>query len=248
MPTGELFMEDKKTVSYFDENLILYENWRFDPAIKFINQNANEDSSLIDIGCGIGNVLKYISDTTHLKNLNGIDVSPQCLQETREKIKCTTHLGSILDNHFIDNIKGNYDFVVLGAVLHHLVGSTRRASRRMAIWGIQNSLRLLKEGGHLIILEPTFSPSFMMAVVFWIKKIITKITPKRIEFFAELNNIGAPVVSFYTNDQLGQMINDAGDSKIVETASHARTITKLMRIALIRESAETTFIIQKTSN
>ena len=85
----------------------------------------------------------------------GLDVSARCLEQTRERVDAETFLGSVLDRELVDSIGPKYDFAVVAAVLHHLIGDSRRESREHAKLAVANSKRLLKPGGHLIIHEPS---------------------------------------------------------------------------------------------
>ena len=54
------------------------------------------------------------------------------LAKVEERLGCETHLASILDTARADEIGPRFDFAIVAAVLHHLIGSTRRDSRRLA--------------------------------------------------------------------------------------------------------------------
>jgi hypothetical protein len=51
-------LADPKTVAYFDANVPEYSVKRLDHAAGFVRERVNGDSSLIDIGCGVGNTLE----------------------------------------------------------------------------------------------------------------------------------------------------------------------------------------------
>lgn len=238
-------MEEERTIAYFDANMPEYSVGRMDYALKAINHYLQKDGSLVDIGCGTGNILELIRDETGLQDLCGIDVSQNCLLKARERVECDIFLGSILDNSFVERISRKFDFALLGAVLHHLVGRTRRESMNYASLAISNSLRLLKNGGYLIILEPVFYPAFAMEVVFYIKKLTTSVTSGRIQILGTWNNIGAPVVSYYTNEQLVAMIECTGRCQIVEMECKDLRINPLWRLALITRRTDTTIVARK---
>ena len=237
-------MKDHKTIAYFDCNTPEYGPTRLKYAVTVINRHCQKNSSLVDIGCGTGNTLEYLRTKTKLGNLCGIDVSQNCLSKCKETVGCDTFLGSILDSNFVERIQRTFDFVLLSAVLHHLIGKTRKKSKSYASLAIMNSLTLLKDKGYLIITEPTFYPSIAMDVLFYIKKFTTMMTSRRILILGKKCNIGAPIVSFYTNEQLMEMICRTKHCQIVETITIEGKIAFLWRFALITRRTSTTIVVR----
>lgn len=213
-------------------------------ALKFITEHCRVNSSLVDIGCGTGNILKYIKDHTHIEHLYGIDISENYLEKTQENVGCQTLQGSILDDDFAESISNKFDFAILAAVLHHLVGKTRKQSRINASIAISNALKVLKPGGHLLIWEPVFYPEFMMDAVFYAKRFMTKFTSRRIQILGRLNNIGAPVVSYFTSEQLEGLFADISGCHIADKWIKEKKPTALMRLAGITRRADITLILR----
>ncbi|MCH7776950.1 MAG: hypothetical protein IH878_10485 [Gemmatimonadetes bacterium] len=117
----------------------------------------------------------------------------------------------------------------MGAVLHHLIGRTRWSSAAYARQCLANCMTLLKPGGHLLLFEPTIGPRFAMASAFWIKKVVTRLTDRRIDLAGCWINIGQPVVSYYTEKQLMQFIDGLRDTTVVGS-----TVVDESRFAIIR--------------
>jgi SAM-dependent methyltransferase len=107
-------------------------------------------------------------------------------------------------------IKKKYDVIIIMAVLHHLIGKSRKESKKLAEKAISNCLKILKKDGSLIIFEPVFSNYLMMDILFYLKKIFSKISNKRITLFGHWNNIGAPVVSYFSQKSLIKTIKQNG--------------------------------------
>jgi len=123
-------------------------------------------------------------------------------------------LGSILDEKITDIVNEKYDFVIIGAVLHHLVGKNRKISKENVKLAISNALKILKTGGHLIILEPIFEPKISMDTLFYIKKFVISITNKRVPIFNYWFNIKAPLVSYLTEKELLKILKVFEEVKI----------------------------------
>ncbi|MGA1871160.1 MAG: class I SAM-dependent methyltransferase [bacterium] len=237
---------DKKTVEYFDRYTPRYCPGRFNFAIRFINLHAHKKSTLVDIGCGGGDIIEYVKNNTSIWNVSGMDISPNYLAQVKKRFDCDIFLGSVLDGSFIRSIQKKFDFVLMGAVLHHLVGNTRTQSKRNAESAVRNAFTLVKEGGWLIIVEPVFYPSVTMTILFYLKRFITKVTSKRVYIFDTWNNnIGAPVVSYYTNEELDGMIKCANISNIVVKHMKDETISILWRAGGIKRKTETTIVAQR---
>lgn len=237
-------IDDQKTREYFNVHLTEYPLDRMEFALSTVMKFARPDSSLVDIGCGTGNLLEHVKVATPLKSLFGIDNSVNYLLKTRERVPCTTYQGSILDRDFIETIPDRFDFAVLGAVLHHLIGRTRRRSRKLAMTALHNSLSLLKPGGILIIVEPVFYPAIMMDALFYLKKILSWIIPGRIEL-RHGHNIGAPVVSYFTNEQLIRMIGALEGASLIDSEIREKRIGSFP--ASILRRTNTTLVIRKNT-
>lgn len=236
---------DAGTEAYFDTWTPEYDAARFASAAEWIRRLAGEESTLVDVGCGSGNVLAYLREATGVRRLAGIDVSPRYLEQARERVGCETHLGSILDAGLVEKLGGRFDFAVLGAVLHHLVGRTRRASHERARLALANALSLVSPGGHVIVLEPVFYPPWMMDLVFYVKTIAVKLTSRRLELHDQWNNLGAPVVSYYTNEELQRMVKDDPRAEVLELRSVPAYLSSLQRAAFIRRREDTTLVIRR---
>ena len=233
------------TEAYFDTWTPEYDAARFAPAAEWIRRLAGEESTLVDVGCGSGNVLAYLREATGLRRLAGIDVSPRYLEQARERVGCETHLGSILDASLVEKLGGCFDFAVLGAVLHHLVGRTRRASRERARLALAHAVSLVRPGGHVIVHEPVFYPPWTMDLVFYAKAIAAKLTSRRLELFDQWNNLGAPVVSYYTNEELRQMVTDDPRADLLDLRSVPAYLSSLQRAAFIRRREDTTLVVRR---
>lgn len=208
-------MNDQQTHDYFDEFTPHFNPERFAFAIDYLKRNATSEKTLIDVGCGDGATLQLIKDNTPLQRLVGLDISENYLRKANELVGCNTIKGSILDNIALAEHWGKYDYCTLGAVIHHMIGKNRKESFHHMKSCLENSVRLLIPGGSLIIFEPTYSPSMAMDLVFWIKKIVGSFANKRIQISKRWANIGQPVVSYYTPEQLVSYIEGINDAQIL---------------------------------
>jgi 2-polyprenyl-3-methyl-5-hydroxy-6-metoxy-1,4-benzoquinol methylase len=238
---------DRETVEYFNKEAPEYSLGRFEYAIRFIQSHGDENSSFLDVGCGVGNILELVRNQTSVSEVAGIDVAETVLAKARERLGCDTYLGSIVDSESIESIPKQYDFVLIASVVHHLVGDTRGLSVRNAQVAVTNTLKLTKPGGYVILYEPGIYPEWTGAALFQTKRLVTKFTTKRVQLLDKWNNIGAPVISYYTDEQLQRMIGELPDVRIVDVHVEDAHVNFLWRVAGIRRRINTTIIIQDSS-
>lgn len=238
---------DRDTVEYFNKETPEYSLGRFEFALQFVRSHAEEHSSFLDIGCGVGNILELIREQTQVNEVAGLDVAETVLAKARDRLGCDTFLGSILESGIADAITKRYDFVMIASVIHHLVADSRALSIRNARTAVKHALELAKPGGHVILYEPGIYPEWTGAALFHTKRIVTRFTSQRVQLFGKWNNIGAPVISYYTDQQLGRMVEAIPGARFVEVNVEDARVNLLWRLAGIRRRINTTIVIQKSS-
>jgi SAM-dependent methyltransferase len=227
---------DADTVAYFDSHVPDYDPGRLEITATYLREHASAGSTLIDLGCGVGNTLAFLAEETPIKTFTALDVSQNCLDQTKALVECTPVLGSAVDPAVADGLRDSFDFAVLSAVLHHLVGPTRKQSRQNAVDAVRNALTMLKPDGTLIIHEPVFEPKLAMDAVFWAKRGLSRVSGnRRVPILGYWGNLGAPVVSYYSDDELGRLIAE-GRGRIVEHHKELETLDGVMDKLLDRAS------------
>ena len=213
---GTTVSHDEKTVRYFDTHAPEYSVGRLEFAAEALSKLTDEKSSLVDLGCGAGNTLAYLVGATPIRDVVGIDVSEELLTQTGELVGCPVHLASILDPNLPEIVGRKFDVAVVAAVLHHLIGPTRKRSHAHARAAIRNALRVLNPGGYVVIVEPSLGPRLAMDAVFYVKQALSSVTERRI-FFGDnyWTNFGVPVVSYYGNHELLSMLEQEGAQVVV---------------------------------
>lgn len=233
---------DEKTLAYFDKNTPEYSLERYHAAIEFICSTETSDASLVDFGCGAGNILSYVRQNTGIRNLCGVDIAPNYVASAKQQLGCSAYVGSVLDDQFVATLP-RFDYAILGAVLHHLVDDNRANSKRNAERALANALSVLKPTGSLIIIEPVFAPVFAMDLLFYLKKYVSRLLDRRVSFFNTWNNIGAPVVSYLTERELLQMCSRHGE--LVTTDVDESPVPFLWKLAGIRRKANLVLVLSR---
>lgn len=202
-------MSDVK--KFFESESDLYKkNLISDSLDKFnyINYYANEDDILVDIGCGSGNFLQNLRYYTPITKIVGLDIAKNMLPDNR--LNGRVCLGDARNLPIKDS---SVKFVHIDVVLHHIVGSTRTESKQLVKQTIRELLRVIKPSGHLIITErcqiARLIPDRLLAYAIFYG---LKYTTRLIKPFHENVRLGQPPISFYTEKQLINMIDDTEGS------------------------------------
>jgi len=98
-------------------------------------------SKVLDYGCGIGMLSKYLKEALPEARIDGFDVSPKSLERIDGNL---LKQGTFTDT--LDQLDQSYDMVVLSNVLHHVKPTDRERL-------ISDSASRLVIGGKLVIFE-----------------------------------------------------------------------------------------------
>lgn len=215
--------------------------------MEFINNDKQDEPSFNDLGCGTGNIIQLFGANNRIKDLAGMDIGWAYLSKCRENNpSATTYLGSILQPDLAQKVNRQFGYVLVGAVLHHLVLKTRAESFELSKQALSNAWSLVKEGGCLIVMEPTFKPRFTMSLVFHVKRIVSAITSERVALFGYWNNLGEPVVSYMSHEHVRRdMLSLPGSSLAFEECDRKK-VSPLWRLCGITERADSIFILRKS--
>ena len=236
---------DDATAAYFEGHVHDYNPRRLRFAIDHITKRATPTSTLLDVGCGTGTLLALIESETGISELTGMDVSSNALAVADKRVTCQTIKASIFDPDVATSLSERFDFVVLAAVLHHLVADSRKESRELSAQALGQAMELLAEDGSLVIVEPTFTPHWAMSMVFFAKKQTSRWTSGRIEILDTWNNIGAPVVSYYSPSELHDLVTQAG-AEVAEVHCVESKLRLLPKLLGVTGRWETTLIARRS--
>lgn len=109
----------------------------WDEIIKLI-KNKNKRLKILDVGCGTGVAIRYLSEKTNW-DINGIDFSEETKKYWKE-LKC--NIGDACNLKFKDN---SFDVIFSSHTLAHFYSPNEF---------IKEASRVLKPGGKLIIITP----------------------------------------------------------------------------------------------
>lgn len=131
---------NKVALLYQDKfmNLDLYND-----TYNFICNSITKDhAKILDIGCGPGNITKYLLSKRPDFNIHGVDISPKMIELAKKNNPTASF--AILDSRQIDEIKAKYNGIVCGFCLPYL---SQTDSQKL----VTDCYNLLDENGLLYI-------------------------------------------------------------------------------------------------
>lgn len=192
--------------SYYATHVHDYSPARIEPVIPEIRRLALSCNSLLDIGCGTGNVMQRLSESLGIACPVGVESSANLVRVAAERTGFPIIQASVLDADFAERVGRKFDIVLMASVLHHLVGWTRRGSFRHIDTALNNAAQVVAPGGLLVISEPLFTPGYISGAAFYVKLLMSKIVNRRILIGGNWINVGPPVVSYLTPKQMRSLV------------------------------------------
>ncbi len=112
-----------------------YSKYRIDKAIK-----------ILDVGCGIGKIERYLLSYFSKATVYGIDSSPKCIKEALNTFESRQISYQVYGGENIPFNDNYFDAILFACVLHHILPTKRKKI-------LNESYRVLKENGHIFIFE-----------------------------------------------------------------------------------------------
>lgn len=109
---------------------------------EFCNYFSKKNTSILDVGCGPGNVAQYLLQQHSDFNILGIDIAPNMITLAEKNNPSATF--KVMDALSLPKLNTTYDGIVCAFLLPYL-------SKEQAIEFINSTVNLLKKGGLLYI-------------------------------------------------------------------------------------------------
>lgn len=111
---------------------------------------AEMPGTLLDVGCGNGNILKILEEKSSIE-LFGLDLSANMIKEAKKRLGDSVEL-KIGDSEAMPWKENSFDMIICNASFHHYTEPEKVVSEMK---------RVLKDGGQVILGDPTMPGSFM---------------------------------------------------------------------------------------
>lgn len=142
--------------------------YQVQPGVSKILQTIPPGSTLLDLGCGNGNILKELVKTRFSGSYYGVDFSENLIQKSRQvylelekqvQFRANFSVFDLLQSDWdAFPVSGNWEIILAFAVLHHIPGNEMRRKLFQnvhsllrpagkfifSVWQPQNSRRLVK--------------------------------------------------------------------------------------------------------
>ena len=141
------------------------------------------ETRILEIGCGTGEVSYWMASRSSAQIL-GTDLCVPFIEDAKKKYQLPNLEYAVIDFNAPDSFSGQkFDYIVGNGILHHLYHNLDGASLSM--------LRLLKEGGEIIFLEPNlYNPYIYFIFSFPRLRALTHLEPDEMAFSKSfINNI-----------------------------------------------------------
>ncbi|NLX09213.1 MAG: class I SAM-dependent methyltransferase [Chloroflexi bacterium] len=208
-----------------------------DPVIlEFMAQHADASSIVLEVGGGSGYMLDLVNLHVGPNRLYNCEIVPGTYR-VQVNPAITLVGGDCLQLPFRS---GFCDFVIIKNVLHHLVGGTRKQSKGLALQAVNELARVLRPGGHLIIVEQHHRHRLFADIAFWITMLFAKV------------GVGVPslglnknvIVSFLTPAEIESYVRGTGTNIVV--SDHAKVeIPFIYRVTILLKDLGRSLIIGK---
>jgi len=174
---------NKKSKNFYKTPEGIFSRTMYSTLIQRLNEKTFE--SLLDIGCGTGNVLALIQNKFNAQ-VSGIDLSEGMIEKSKEILGRNADL-KIGDSENLPWIDDTFDVIICNASFHHYPNP-------VAV--LKEMRRVLKDDGRVIIADP-WMPNFIR---FFVNLI-----------FPIINNGD---VKMYSGDEMSKMLANCGFTAI----------------------------------
>ena len=118
--------------------------------------HSAEGKSVLEIGCGTGEVAFWMAEKT-VANVLGTDFCVPFIEEAKKNFHLENLRYEVLDFNNADHFKGEkFDYIVGNGILHHLYHHIEKA--------LHNMRSLLKDNGKIIFLEPNYHNPYVFMI------------------------------------------------------------------------------------
>ncbi len=237
--------------SFFDKNAHKHA-YHHDPIIyssiiNHIKKNQNKNMlKILDFGCGDGAFIKCLLNDGIDATFFGTDVSHIMINMAKQNIS-----NSKVELFVADGFKlplkpeVKFDLIHADSVLHHIIGNTRKKSKRLVKELLKELSNRLDENGCLVIEELYYDsylfPNLTSSLIFYGLKLINFI---RLDINKILKEFSRGLeVNFFCNEELSDLLKKYGEPHIIKCTP--AKIPRLYKLFFLKKLGNVSYIINK---
>jgi hypothetical protein len=237
--------------SFFEKNAHKHA-YHHDPVIyksiiSHIEKDHNKEQlKILDFGCGDGAFIKCLIDDGVNADFFGTDVSSTMINLARQNISNSKVELFVADGFNLPlNFQIKFDIIHLDSVLHHIIGRTRSASKRLAKELIEKLFNRLNKNGSLVIEELYYDsyifPEITSFLIFYGLKLFNFIHLDINRIIKEYS-MGLEV-NFFCNRDLLDVLVKYGEPKLIKCIP--AKVPLLYKIFLLKKLGNISYVISR---
>jgi SAM-dependent methyltransferase len=193
--------------------------------LDFIYRYASKGDRILEVGGGSGAFLDLVLENSNMKDSCNLELAFSSYKNQANKSICLMG-GDALNLPFKES---SFDWVVIKNLLHHLVGRTRGESKKNAKKAVEELIRVLKDGGYVIILDQYNKNTYFSSFLFYLTMVFS-IFGVSLGYFGLGKNV---IVSFLTPDETISNLISGGNVNLILNIQHPINLPKRFKLTLL---------------
>ncbi len=200
---------------------------------------------IFDFGCGDGFFIKKMIDDGIEAEFFGSDLSTSMINLSKEKFRNEDVNLFVADGFMLPfSAKTKFDIIHVDAVLHHIIGKTRRESIVKVEKILEKLGKALSENGRIIVEEFNFTsyfiPSISSFIVFYFLKLFNFLKLDLSKIYDEFQP--GLEVNFFNDKQLKKLLEKYGEVEQIRKIRKKSLIWK--RLFLLKEQGTISYSVR----